>query len=346
MRKLLALLTLLVLLVPCAQAAELPYGEDTLISVLVLTPAQRSLADYLYTPIFNGETRIDLPQNTLYDDVSAAMGCLMQDYPELFHLGKNFTIGYYQHQPEYATWVEPQYRMSAREAASLRSTLYAQSYLLADSAASVEDLHDQLLNRVTYGGSTEMRHTAVGALLEGRATCEGYAQAMTLIYRMAGIPCGIVTGTAVDSTGHSERHSWNIVYVGGYALIDATWNDQDSLGMNTHWYYGLSTAQMGVDHFPDADQSIPTCGEQINWHRVRNYVVNSRAEADAAIRRLIAGETLNLRIPSGQLYAQLALDTYAYLTDYNTQNPRDGFYGSYSITKSDEQQCVVIMRGE
>lgn len=345
MRKLLACLLMLAFLIPAAQALTLPYAESTVLSVLELTNAQRELADFLYTPVFNGEESIDLPKNTRYDDVSAAMGCLMQDYPEMFHLGKNYTIRYYQHQPQYAISVEPQYRMGQTEAASLRTSLYTQAYLLVDSAASVEDMHDLLLSRVTYGGSTDMRHTAVGALLQGQATCEGYAQAMSLLYRMGGIPCGIVSGTATDSQGGSERHSWNIARInGGYTLIDATWNDQDHMGLNTHWYYGLSTSQMGVDHFPDRDQALPVCTDLANWHSVRGYVLHTQAEADEALRRLISGETVNVRIPSWQLYQQLAINTYDYISAYNERNPRSGFYGSYSVTRSDAQQCLILYR--
>ncbi len=346
MRKLLALLLLLTLVPLSAQALTLPYAESTVLSVLEMTSAQRALADFLYTPIFNGEKSIDLPRNTLYDDVSAAMSCLMQDYPEMFHLGKNYTIRYYQHQPEYAISVEPQYRMSQTEAASLRTELYTQAYWLVNAAATAEDVHDALLARVTYGGSTDMRHTAVGALLEGNATCEGYAQALTLLLRMGGLPCGIVSGTAVDEQGNAERHSWNIAQLGNYTLIDATWNDQDRMGINTHWYYGLSTSQMGVDHYPDADHSLPVCTDLVNWHSVRGYVLHTQAEADEAIRRLIAGEALNLRIPSWQLYQQFAINTYDYLEDYNARHPRDGFYGAYSVTRSDAQQCVIIRRAE
>ncbi len=345
MRKLLAIILVITLCASSASALTLPYAESTVLSVMTLTSAQRSLVEYLYMPVFNGQRDIELPKQTRYDDVSAAMGALMQDYPELFHLGKNYTIRYYQHEPEYAIAVEPQYRMGQQEAAELRTQLYTEAYLLVNSVSTVEEVHDRLLQRVTYGGDVELRHTAVGALLQGQATCEGYAQAMTLLCRMGSIPCGIVSGTAVDEQGRSERHSWNIAQMGGsYTLIDATWNDQDRMGINTHWYYGLSTAQMGADHFPDGDQSVPTCGEQVNWHQVRGYVINNRADMEAAIRRLTDGEVVNVRIPSWQLYQQMTADIHALLEAYNAQHPDQGFYGAYSITCSDAQQCVILRR--
>ena len=96
MRKLLALLALMSMLIPAAHAAELslPYAASTVLSVADLTAAQRDLAHFLYTPVFNGEAKITLPKGARYDDVSAAMEALMQDYPELFHLGRDYTLGY------------------------------------------------------------------------------------------------------------------------------------------------------------------------------------------------------------------------------------------------------------
>ncbi len=346
MRKLLALLLALILFCPCAQALTLPYDEATVLTVLALTPAQRALADALYTPIFNQEEHIELPEGTSYHDVSAAMHCLMQDYPELFHLGKDYTIGYYRDTPEYAAWLEPQYRLSAEEAAQIRASLYLQAYLMADAAPDALTLHDTLCSLTVYGGDPELRHTAVGALIQGQATCEGYAQALTLLYRMAGIPCGVVTGTAADSSGTVDRHAWCIADLDGYTLIDPTWNDQDALGLNTHWYYGLSTSQMAADHWPDEGQQLPDCGDQANWHRTRGYTVSTQEEADAALRRLAGGETVNLRIPDAALYTALAEYTHLTLEEYNQRHPEAPFYGVYSVTCSDAQRCLILQKTE
>lgn len=345
MRKILVFLLLLLLPLQ-ADALMLPYEADTVLSVLEMTDDQRALADFLYTPVFNMETRIDLPKGTPYKDVSAAMTCLMQDYPELFHLGKDYTIGYYRDAPETAVWLEPTYRMSADEAAQARAVLYAQAYLIADACPDAEALHDQLCALVTYGGDTELRHTAVGALLEGTATCEGYAQAMTLLYRMKGVPCGVITGTATDASGISERHSWCIADIDGYSLIDPTWNDQDALGLNTHWYYGLSTGQMAADHTPDAGQAVPLCDAHANWHDRHGYIVSSADKADTFIRRLVAGETINLRTDDLTMYTALTDDLSTWLEHYNERNPDAPFYGAYSLTKCDAQTCIILQRAE
>lgn len=345
MRKLIALL-LALCLIPCALAESRPYPDSTVLSVLTLTDAQRRLADFLYGPILRGETHIDLPDKTLYDDVSAAMGCLMQDYPELFHLGRNYSVGYYRNKPEYATWVEPVYRMDAAEAASLREQLLAQARLAADFSPDLDVILDVLCQSVLYGGNEEMRHTAVGPLLQGAATCEGYAQAVALVCRMKGIPCGVIIGNATDNAGRTDRHAWNLLRINGYTLLDLTWNDQNGIGLNTRWYYGLSTRQMAADHLPDAGQNIPHCGEQDNWHAQRGLVIATEAELLSALRMFSREGQINLRFADSALYARAAHDTHALLDDFNRACPQDAFYGAYSIVHSDAQQCVILQRTE
>ena len=346
MRKLLLCLIFMLCLPIAAGALTLPYPEGTVLSVQVLTEAQSALVETLYTPIFNMEENIALPKGTRYEDAEAAMTALTRDYPELFHLGRNYSLSYYAHAPEYATAVIPQYRMSAEEAAAKRAELYAAAYLAVAQNADPLALHDHICAVVSYGGETEMAHTAVGALLEGQATCEGYAQALTLLYRMAGIPCGIVTGTAVDAHGRADRHAWNIADIDGYCLIDATWNDQEHLGLNTHWYYGLSTGQMAADHTPDPELRVPLCTGEANWHDRHGYIIHDADQADRFIRRLVAGETINLRMPERTMYTALTDDFSTWLEHYNERNPDAPFYGSYSMTCSDAQQCIILQRVE
>ncbi len=254
MRRFLILICVL-LLASAAQAESLslPYGGETVLSALDLSAEQRALADFLYAPVFRHEERILLPKGTAYADVSAAMHCLTQDYPELFHLGLDYTVGYYRDTPEQAAWVEPTYRLTAEEAAALRAELYLQAYLLAAEDPDLLSLHDALCRRVVYGGADEMRHTAPGALLTGEAQCEGYAQAMTLLCRMAGIPCGVVTGAARTSDGRTEPHAWNIALLDGEMVyLDVTWDDQDAQGIIGHWYFALTAEEIAEDHFiPD-----------------------------------------------------------------------------------------------
>ena len=352
MKRLLSLLLCLLLLTALPARAELPlvYPEETVIPVMRLTDDQRRLAELLYAPVLAGEETIELPEGTLYDDVGPAMQSLMLTYPELFHLGRTYTISYWQNEPDIAISVSPSYRMSAREADALRQQLYAAALEIIARDSTALGLHDALVDRVSYGGTTDMRHTAVGALLEGAATCEGYAQALTLLYRMAGIPCGMVTGTGLAyGAAAPESHAWTVVYLdGGCSLIDVTWNDQEGAGLNTRWYYGLSTWQMAADHTPDADMAAPECTDHISWHRSADSYAYTQEDVFRALQRVVErGETLNLRVMDAELYWQMVGDTGALLDAYNAWCPEgSAFYGRYSYFSCDAQMCFILMKTE
>ena len=86
---------------------------------------------------------------------------------------------------------------------------------------------------------------AYGALVDGKAVCEGYARTFQLLCNKADIDCVMVSGT-VDNT----NHAWNCVKIGGeWYQIDVTWNDTD--GENNYAendYFNLTDDLMFKDH--------------------------------------------------------------------------------------------------
>ncbi len=96
----------------------------------------------------------------------------------------------------------------------------------------IRAIHDYLCDHVEYDveksgdkkGGTE--HTAYGALIDGKAVCQGYALSMYRLLLESGVDCRIIDGEGIDSSGMSSSHSWNIVGIGGvYFYVDATWDD-------------------------------------------------------------------------------------------------------------------------
>lgn len=96
----------------------------------------------------------------------------------------------------------------------------------------IKDIHDYLCDNVEYDieksgdekGGTE--HTAYGALVEGKAVCQGYAISLYRLLLEAGVDCRVIDGKGTDTSGLSSAHSWNIVSIGGvYFYVDATWDD-------------------------------------------------------------------------------------------------------------------------
>ena len=102
-------------------------------------------------------------------------------------------------------------------------------------------LHDMLAVQVTYI-STPNAHNAYGALVEGKAVCEGYAEALQCLLQRVGIQSIEIFGESRD-----ENHAWNMVRIDGqYYLVDLTWNDQDNILL--YAYFNQTSAVFAEDH--------------------------------------------------------------------------------------------------
>ena len=88
--------------------------------------------------------------------------------------------------------------------------------------------HDWIINNLDYEQNITNNnvYNLYGALIEKSAVCEGYAEALKYILDEADIPCVLVSGTATNSEGKTERHEWNYVQLyGKWYGIDPTWDD-------------------------------------------------------------------------------------------------------------------------
>ena len=102
-------------------------------------------------------------------------------------------------------------------------------------------LHDLLATKVSYV-ATANAHNAYGALVEGKAVCEGYAEALQCLLQRVGIQSIQVYGESRE-----ENHAWNMVRIDGdYYLVDLTWNDQDT--MLLYAYFNQTSAVFNEDH--------------------------------------------------------------------------------------------------
>ncbi len=88
---------------------------------------------------------------------------------------------------------------------------------------NIRAIHDYIINNTKYNLSLENSNeftassTAIGALFEGLATCNGYTDAMSIFLDKLK-----VTNVRISNT----NHIWNLVYLDGKWLhLDLTWDD-------------------------------------------------------------------------------------------------------------------------
>lgn len=95
----------------------------------------------------------------------------------------------------------------------------------------IKIIHNWLINNIDYDLNAEEPYSISGALTEGKAVCEGYARAFKYLMDGINIPCVLVSGTATNSTGATESHAWNYVFLNNaWYAIDVTWDDPIIVG--------------------------------------------------------------------------------------------------------------------
>ena len=100
---------------------------------------------------------------------------------------------------------------------------------------TARNIHDRLAERITYTleDAPGECDTALGALLNGRADCDGYADAFFLTASLAGLRVRCQHGSSYRQDAQDTRstitHMWNLLEIdGSWRLVDVTWDDTDS----------------------------------------------------------------------------------------------------------------------
>ncbi len=123
----------------------------------------------------------------------------------------------------------------------------------------IKIIHDYLVDHISYhlpGAAVDAHpgytHTAYGAIVYGRAVCDGYAQAFKTFLDIFGIENEIIFGVTADGDGtfaDGNNHAWNLVKVGDkYLHFDLTWNDPTYSSKIRHVYYMMESDEIKKNH--------------------------------------------------------------------------------------------------
>lgn len=209
------------------------YGRSAL-AAMTNSTALLYAYDAIVTGIGASETEISVYNGTnaiTVDEMKMVYNAYLCDHTEHFWLGSSYSIGY---NSKTALSLKPSYVMSGTELETAKEAFNdAVSELLSGITPAMSEyereklLHDRLAAKINYV-ETSNAHNAYGAIVEGEAVCEGYAEAYQYLLQRAGLQSFIATGNGVNTeTGDKENHAWNIVRVDGkYYHVDLTWDDQ------------------------------------------------------------------------------------------------------------------------
>ncbi len=196
------------------------------------------------------------------------------DYPDFFYVNfysYKYIIG------KYHTEIQINYTMSAKEASKIKrdidkvaNQIVAKSKNLSELEAE-RYLNDELRKNAVYGKTEGKEFNAqnlMGAFLDGKCVCEGFAKAFKYLADMIKLKSIIAVGYAGTKSGEIERHAWNIVRIDSQSYhLDVTYNnvEYDDGGKNIIYfsraYFNLSDREIMRDHVMDTMFTLPKCQE-------------------------------------------------------------------------------------
>lgn len=349
---LLALLCLCLPTIALAQPKYAPYDMELSLRYRQLNHTEQALFDLMYDAIRMGETDVTLPKGTKYATMQMIHQVLIAEAPELCAVDPDWTIYFYQSKPDEATAIRLTYVLPVETQQSLidQADAIARTYATGLGTFSAElMMHNYICQNVTYDLNAPHPYSAYGALLEGRAVCDGYAKAFMLLARRTGIPCSYLSGTALNTAGTEWcSHAWNIVELNGEpVIVDVTWDDQ--AGGTVYTYFNVPDAWVAEDHVAEDRGVLPVCTSAAwNWH-VRNGGFVRAGQAQAALDEVMrgiahSGTMADLRFEDAAEFVRVAGDFNAYWEDYNRRAAReDQVYGSLTWNTMGRQPCIIIV---
>ena len=166
-------------------------------------------------------------------------------------------------------------------------------------------VHDYLIDHIEYAYSHIVRR-AYGALIEGKAVCQGYAQSFQKILSNLNIEGHTVIGWNISEK--PVLHEWNRVKLDGkWYYIDLTWDDTPWVSHRNYKHFLINTPMLGRDH---KDWNSLSGGAEADGNKYLYYaykkngiLANNKAELESILRSQINSNNLshvdvNVAVPS------------------------------------------------
>lgn len=180
-----------------------------------------------------------LSENRLSDDMTELLYyCLLGDYSEAsvdgdyiyYNLaGANGGYTYDYEKGAYKVVLSFSYYDTAAEEEAVNKNIrsFFSKYNVNDYSdyEMLKIIHDYIIDSCEYNYNdmeNNYNYSAYGALIKGKAVCQGYALAFYRLAKEAGFDVRIAVS---DEKGN---HAWNVVRLGGKSyFVDCTWDDND-----------------------------------------------------------------------------------------------------------------------
>lgn len=251
-----------------------------------LNENEKQIYSIVLPELYAQSAKIEIPE--LSDgDLSNILKALSYDNPDLFNLGLNCRI----YDSGYKHFFEAEYAIDNAVYKSQLQQAEEIAQVIADGASEYTDIyekekyvHDYIINHCTYIEPQESTNanTVYGCLVEGKASCEGYARAFQFVLNKLDVDNRLITGEAATDGVNFIAHMWNFVYLDGKGyFVDVTWDDpKGASSVLNHNYFNVNTNDILLKHRNIA-QPVPLCTDTEHNYFVRESVYLEMGSGEA-----------------------------------------------------------------
>lgn len=319
-------------------------------SFSALTDLQREYYERLHFAVTDMQSSwivLGLAEENYKADIAVVRNALVADHPDIFWLPNFYATALAYSDDEKVAMMyfasdpdsPPSYTIGRGESErKTRELNRVVDRIVADVTATdpyeIElQLHDMLCLITDYSNdpTDPMIYTSYGALVNGKANCEGYSRAMQLLLSRFGIVSVTVSGIA-----RNEAHMWNAVLLEDeWYHLDATWND--TVGdFISHEYFNLTDSMISVHHtfsknfselspslfedsFPSFNINRPLCKGTINGFFARTGYNLDKNKIDEFIGYMVIIDSpvLEISIPDAAFRSTVSADPKAFIDSLN-----------------------------
>lgn len=217
----------------------------------------------------------------------------------------------------------------------------ADSCKSADPLKTAAAIHDALCARTSYETVEEKSEndTAVGVLLNGKADCDGYADAFYLTGSLAGLHVRYQHGKGVNSGFYgfldSTTHMWNLLELdGSWRMVDVTWDDSAEEPQYT--WFNLGRDRASRSHRWNEEMTVKLLEATDLAARPENeYAVRKAAELETAVKQAFSQK---------QTTFSLIFDSETYVARQEALDlVKKQYSGSFSYSWNEEMRMLRLI---
>ncbi len=257
------------------------------------------------------------------DELHSVFDAFVNDHPQYFHLDRyNYSTAY---NPDTNVVVKLvlQYLISdgAYDVAHAKFDSAAEKILekIPENLSEYETelaIHDALIKHIDYTPDVPDEHDAYGALVFGKAVCDGYAKAFQYLLYKRGIQSTVVEGEVALEDGTFGGHAWNLVRIDGkYYYTDVTHDDPVASGKPKlqiyHNYFNLTETMMFRDRYAfETIYPLPECNsvDAFYFEQAGNKINDAYSVDEVAAKIIEGGGVAHIYVNDDTDYAQWFFD--------------------------------------